>query len=256
MAGTVNIYNIYYGDFSSTVGTQFKSLIDYFAQTVGGSSWYNIMSTYYQTIGGTTTKASNIVTWKKSVATATTQQAGTLSQSQIETVIKNLITSGQLPLDTNGIYAFVFRGDIGVSYGGSSWAGASSTGEWCGLHTSFTLSNSNINYFIAGDTNNAPYPSGCRALSGSTANGNTGADGTVSVYAHELVETVSNTYGAWWDSLPSSTTYGYENGDMCAWTFGTLLPGSSNANAVVGGKKWLLQQNWLPTVGGCRQQYP
>jgi len=257
MTGTVNVYHIYYGDFSSSVGTQSKTLIDFFGSTIGGSSWYNIMTTYYQTSGTTTTYVSNSVVKKASVALATTQQGGSITSAQIVTQITNLINAGTLPNDPNGVYFFIFRGDISVTWSdGSQWAGASSSGQWCGIHDAFGYGGDYIKFSAVGDTNFGSYGAGCQAVRTTTANGNIGADSLVSVYAHELVETVSDWSGAWYDSLSSSATYGYENADMCGWKFGTMLPGSSNANVVIGGRKWLVQQNWLPTVKGCRQQYP
>jgi len=257
MTGTVNVYHIFYGDFSSTVGAQSKSLIDFLGSTIGGSSWYNIMTTYYQTVGSTRTYVSNSVVKKATVALATTQQGGSITSSQIVTEITNLINAGTLPNDPNGVYMFIFRGDIGVTWSdGSQWAGASPNGQWCGIHDAFPYGNDYIKFSANGDTNFGAYGSGCQAVRGTTVNGNIGADSLASVYAHELVETVSNWSGAWYDTLSSSATAGYENADMCSWNFGTMLPGSANANVVIGGKKWLIQQNWLPTVRGCRQQYP
>jgi len=257
MTGTVNLYHIYYGDFSSVVGTQSKQLIDFFGSTIGGSSWYNIMTTYYQTVGTTKTYVSNSVVKKNTVSLATTQQGGSVTSAQIVTLISNLISAGTLPNDPNGVYMFIFRGDISVTWSdGSSWAGASSSGQWCGIHDAFAYGNGYIKFSAVGDTNFGAYGAGCQAVRTTTANGNIGADSLASVYAHELVETVSDWNGAWYDASPTSATAGYENADICAWKFGALLPGSTNANVVIGGRKWMIQTNWLPTVGGCRQQYP
>ena len=240
MTGTINLYNIYYGDFSSASGQEFKTLVDYFASNVGGSSWHNMMTQYYQVIGSTKTYMSNSVVLKANIATSTTTQGGPMSGTQVETIISNLIASGQLPADTNGIYAFIFRGDVQFS----GWLS-----QWCGYHTAYSHSSGKLlKYFVAGDPSTTGSAS-CGSKT-NTPNGNYGADAVVSVYAHELVETTSDYASAWYD-----TASGGENGDLCAWNFGTRLPGSPNANTVIGGKKWLIQQNWVPSYG-CRQQWP
>jgi hypothetical protein len=72
----------------------------------------------------------------------------------------------------------------------------------------------------------------------------------LSVYAHELVEMVSDPeLNAWCDR------YGYENADKCAWKWGTYYySGATNTgyyNEVVGSKRYLIQMNWDPTKGSC-----
>jgi hypothetical protein len=78
----------------------------------------------------------------------------------------------------------------------------------------------------------------CGSLVG-TSNGAPASDAMVSVYAHEIVEAASD---------PELDAYffmnGMENADMCAWMFGSYLPGSVNANMQLGTKKYLVQQNW------------
>ena len=69
----------------------------------------------------------------------------------------------------------------------------------------------------------------------------------VSVFFHETSETVSDATGqAWFD------VNGNENGDKCAWNFGT----TSNYNTYVGQKWWLVQQMWTynpPTDNSANQ---
>ena len=77
-----------------------------------------------------------------------------------------------------------------------------------------------------------------------TVNGNFGADSIASVYAHELVETVTDWASAWFfDST------GLENADQCAWQFGINLA-TQNWNYRVKDKNFLIQLNWA--IGkGC-----
>ena len=69
----------------------------------------------------------------------------------------------------------------------------------------------------------------------------------VSVIAHEFAEIVTNP--------DLSTGYydaaGEENADKCAWQFSNML--SANSNAIVGGKPFLIQDNWnhAPPNSGC-----
>lgn len=69
----------------------------------------------------------------------------------------------------------------------------------------------------------------------------------LSVLAHELTETVTDpNLDAW------MSAQGYENADMCAWTFGLTIKSDTNSDGqlylynMVGrnGQRFLVQQNW------------
>jgi len=247
LTGTAYLYNIYFGTFTGS----FPSLMDNFVTQLGGSNWYNIMQTYYHMIGGQITYASNSLKFVKSIYITPASTTTSITQYDVETYIQNALTNGQLKYDANGIYSFFFPGSYSLTaYDGSAWQV-----NWCGFHTSmWTANNEQLNYQVIGDTTSASQPTRCRVAFTTSPNGNMGFDGAASIVAHEIVETVSDWNGAWLDTA-GADTYGWENGDLCAWTFGTYISGTTNANTVVGGQKYLLQQNWHVTAGGCRQQY-
>ena len=71
----------------------------------------------------------------------------------------------------------------------------------------------------------------------------------VSVLAHEVIETATDPLlSSWFDDN------GNENGDKCAWSFGTtqLTPANAAYNVVFGPRKYLIQQSWVnnPLVTG------
>ena len=77
-----------------------------------------------------------------------------------------------------------------------------------------------------------------------------------SILAHELEEAVTDPdLNAWFDSA------GAENGDKCAWTFGTTYTTSNGALANVhwGSRDYLIQRNWSIPPGlsqVCSMTYP
>jgi hypothetical protein len=83
-------------------------------------------------------------------------------------------------------------------------------------------------------------------------NGNAGADGMASIFAHELEEaTTDPDLNAWYDRR------GMENADKCAWTFGPTYTtaNGSIANVYIGSRDYLIQRNWVNTSGGyCSMQ--
>jgi hypothetical protein len=238
MTGTVKLYNIYFGK----IDTSSKDLIDYFAINVGKSAWYGITTAYYQIVNGITTYISDDVQLGGSISVGSDIVGGHIDGNNITLTISNAISTGLLPLDSNGIYAFMFRGNISIPGFLTSY---------CGYHSSFRYKDGTyLKYFMVGDPSSMSSHSCSAYVNGPTANNDPGADSVVSTYAHELTETVTDYSGAWyWRKNDSS--YGEENADLCAWKFGSLLPGTNNANIIVGSKKFLVQQNWLPRYG-CR----
>jgi len=79
------------------------------------------------------------------------------------------------------------------------------------------------------------------------------ADGMASIIAHELEEaTTDPDLNAWYDQR------GEENADKCAWTFGgtSSAANGSQYNMVLGGRQYLIQQNWVNAKGGyCALSY-
>jgi hypothetical protein len=76
---------------------------------------------------------------------------------------------------------------------------------------------------------------------------NDDADATINVTSHEHNETITDPHGsAWYDRR------GFEDGDKCAWNFGTALnTGPSLYNQSIGTGKYYLQQEWSNKSSGC-----
>jgi hypothetical protein len=233
--GGVNVYVIWYGDWSGNSATQ---IIQDFLSSLGGSPYFNINSTYYN---GSGTKVSNIVTYKGST-TDNYSQGTSLSDAQIQAVVSSAISSGRLANDVSGVYFVLTSADVTANSGFCT--------QYCGWHTHATISGSDIKYSFVG--NPARCLSAC-AAQGTSPNGNAGADGMVSIIAHELEEAVTDPdLNAWYD------TRGLENADKCAWTFGTTYTAAngSYANMKIGARDYLIQQNWVNAGSGyCAKAY-
>jgi hypothetical protein len=229
-AGT-DAYYIWYGTWAP--GNQ--TILRDFATTVGGSRYFGINTTY-------TDKAGLAVANKVTFAGETTD-AGTLtslSDAQIQGVVASAISSGRLPKDPNGVYVVLTAEGVTASSGFLT--------QYCGWHTHATLSGSDIKYSFVGDPT-GPKIANCAQQTTASPNGNPGVDAMISVLAHELEETVTDPdLNAWYDRQ------GAENGDKCAWTFGTTYPaaGGGVANMKLGARDFLIQRNWRAgTAQGC-----
>ncbi len=229
-AGT-NAYYIWYGAWAP--GSQ--TILRDFAAGIGGSPYFGINTTY-------TDRAGLKVANKVGFAGETTD-AGTLTSltdAQIQGVVSSAIVSGRLPKDTNGVYFVLTAAGVTASSGFLT--------QYCGWHTHATLSGSDIKYSFVGDPT-GPKISSCAQQTTASPNGNPGVDAMISVLAHELEETVTDPdLNAWYDRQ------GAENGDKCAWTFGTTYAagGGGLANMKLGSRDFLIQRNWKAGASqGC-----
>jgi len=232
--GTTNVYYIWYGNWAGNTGT---TILTDFANNIGGSPYFNINTTYYNSAG---THVSNSVHYAGST-TDNYSQGTSLSDAAIQTVVSSAITSGRLPKDTNAVYFVLTSADVNASSGFCT--------QYCGWHTHGTISGSDIKYSFVGNPDRCPSSCADQTVG---PNGNAGADGMASIVAHELEEAVTDPdLNAWYD------TRGQENADKCAWTFGTTYTsGGALANVRLGARDFLIQQNWVNATGGyCAMSY-
>jgi len=230
----INAYYIWYGNWS---GNNATTILEDFANHIGGSPYFNINSTYYN---GSGAPVVNSVTFGGST-TDSYSHGSSLSDSAIQAVVSAAISSGRLPKNTSGIYFVLTSADVTASSGFCT--------QYCGWHTYGTIAGSNIKYSFVGNPDRCP--SACEAQTVGP-NGNAGADGMASIIAHELEEAVTDpNLNAWYD------TRGRENADKCAWTFGsTYTVNGALANMKLGTRDYLIQQNWVNASGGyCAKSY-
>jgi hypothetical protein len=227
--GTVNVYYIWYGNWSGNSAT---SILTDLASFIGSSPYFNINQTYYN---GSGTHVSGAVSYVKST-TDSYSRGTSLTDAAIQGVVSDAISSGRLPKDTNAVYFVLTSADVTASSGFCT--------QYCGWHTHGTISGSDIKYAFIGNPDRCP--SACSAQT-TGPNGNPGADGMASIISHELEEaTTDPDLNAWYDNR------GYENADKCAWTFGTTYTAANGAQANVklGNRDFLIQRNWVNASGG------
>ena len=237
MLGTTNAYIIWYGNWG---GSTSSSILTNLLSSMGGSSYFNINTTYYN---GSSTHVSNAVHFGGSTSVA--YPFGTsLTDANIQSIVSGAISSGALPKDTNGVYFVLTSGDVGETSGFLT--------QYCGWHTRGTINGADIKYSFVGDA--SKNLSACAVQTTLSPNGNPAADAMASVIAHELEESVTDPdLNAWYDSR------GYENADKCAWTFGATSTASNGSkyNLTLGGMQYLIQRNWVNASGGlCALKYP
>jgi hypothetical protein len=235
MTGTNTVYFIFYGNWgSNTAQTLLPSLIS----GESGSPYFNINTTYYN---ASNVHVTNSLTYGGSTVVSNTTHGTSLTDANISTIVSEAIAAGKFPKSTSASYMVLTSAEVHETSGFCT--------QYCGWHTHATISSADIKYAFIGNPDQCP--SACAAQT-TSPNGNSGADGMASIIAHELQESVTDPdLNAWYDRQ------GAENADKCAWTFGTESTASNGSkyNVTLGGKQWLIQQNWLE-AGGCTMHYP
>ncbi len=218
-------------------GAQDGSLVGFFLRNLGGSPYFAINSSYTD---GSGRAIVNSVTYTGFWANAANAPTGTqnVTDAQMIAMLQSGFNSGAITYDASTLYIIFTAGKVNLGGGFGS--------QYCGYHThgTVTIGGVAMNALYSAMPYDYAYPGSCTNGSPSP-NNDPGADGEVSVLAHEIEETTTDMMGnAWYD------TRGYENADKCAWTWGPSFNGVSNIT--LGGKAFLVQQNWKNTgSGGC-----
>ncbi len=238
---TINAYYIWYGDWNGQDPTGPPILTD-FISSVGGSSYFNINTTYSDTTGG----VPNAVTFAGQTTVAGTSTS--LSDSDIANIVATALAQFGGTPDPNGVYFVLTAPGVSETSGFlTAYCGWHNHGDFLSGDTTW-----DVKYAFVGNASGASLAK-CSVQTSNSPNGDPGADAMVSVIAHELEETATDPdLNAWYDGS------GEENADKCAWTFGVIGTASngSETNMHLGGRDYLIQQNWLNAQNGmCALSY-
>jgi hypothetical protein len=247
MAAGNRVYTIFWGAASAWESGYISTINTYFANVVidaGKTSNVYYSDTQYSNIDVKTSWGGTANDTNAYPASGCTDKATSicLTDAQLQAEIQAVRQANGWPTTSGGVQSLFFiftpKG-VGSCYG-SSCAYTS----FCAYH-SWTSGSNPLLYA------NQPYAAqGYQVYtcdSGQHPNANN-ADATLNVVSHEHNEAITDPQGsAWYDRQ------GYENGDKCAWNFGTALGtvGGAKYNQVINGAKYYLQQEWSNQRGGC-----
>jgi len=196
------VFYIWYGGWTNNTA---PAILSDLASNIGGSPYFGINTSYTDTTG----RVANNVTFGGS-ATVGYSHGTAIDGTVVRQIVTDVLNAGQLPVTANGVYFVLTSSDVSVAGRNASDAFCLS---FCGWHTHATIQNTDIKFAFIGNPDRCP--AACEAQT-TSPNSNAGADGMASIIAHELDESVSDPdLNAW------ANTGIEENGDLCAWNFGT-----------------------------------
>ncbi len=165
-----------------------------------------------------------------------------LTDPQIRAEITSTLTTDSLPTGMGDIYLVVLPPQVETCLGALDAAAGGTCSDtaysgYCGYHSGATVGSAIALYA------DIPYPTAYSytCIGSESPNGSPTLDSALSLISHEHNETITDPTGLGWrDSV------GNENGDECAWNFGTALGGGAGAqwNQVINGDHYELQQEF------------
>ncbi len=229
MGGATNVYAIFWEPTGNVSGS-YQSLIERYFNDVGSSALYRVNNQYTDSAGNFPSGSRLAATW--------TDNGGYPNSPLLDSDIQNEVThaqsiNGWSSSADNIFFVFTERGqDLCFDSSHSSCA----SNAFCAYHSSF----GNGAIYAA-----MPYAASFNCSTGGKLPNNDDADLTINVTSHEQMEAATdpNPNSGWADSS------GNENGDKCAWTFGSVNGDGSNVN--FNGHPYLLQQEWSNAIDGC-----
>jgi len=246
---TNKVYAIYWVPAGYSVSGSYTSNIDTYFQDVAvdngkTSNVYFSDTQYYQTLGGITKYIKYDTTFGGSYLDTNPYPA---SGCALYGPVTKCLTDGQLRKEINRVKTlmgwkansttefFIFT----AQNVGSCVQGYCAFTYFCAYHS---WAKGNLLYA------NQPYTGTSLPACGVTftPNGDFDSDSTINVVSHEHNEAITDPKGTgWWDKT------GYENGDKCAWNFGSGVNSGHQYNQTINGHNYLLQKEWSNKSKKC-----
>ncbi|MBA3824443.1 MAG: hypothetical protein H0X24_11185 [Ktedonobacterales bacterium] len=237
---------------TTSVSSGYNSLQTQFLSDVGNTSFYNIMTQYYDantvpghiqnssTFGGSYVDTSAYPAHGSDCNTqGSSNPTNCISDSQMQAEITKAQNANGWATSPSSIFIlFTSRGEDTCS----NIVGGCSSTVYCGFH--YYFGSQSQPYAIL------PYNGsgqGCDAGQ-ATPNNNTDADYEISTVSHELFEAVT-------DPQPNRNWTGPlgEIGDACGYKYGTIGLDGGKANESLHGHFYTTQMEWSNAIGNCAQ---
>ena len=225
MLAPKNVYFIWYGSWSGS--TTPPILVD-LALNLGGSAYLDAVTRYPGAVGIAPT---NSVSYAGSINDSYSLGT-TLTRVDPGFVVAGAVANQLLPADPDGIYVVFTSADVNETSGFGT--------EYCGFHSTSSSGGVTLKVVFVGHPDRAPTKCKPQAVG---PNGDAAADAMANVLVNGIFNTIVDPeFTGWYDKFL------LEPADKCAWSFGTTYAttNGARANVALGGRDYLLQQQWVP----------
>ncbi|KAG0740425.1 hypothetical protein G6F57_008807 [Rhizopus arrhizus] len=229
----VNVYIIFYGNWSSTQQQQEQVTFMNFVENISISPWFKILNQYSDNSGRTVTGPLNLA--------AAVNDAGShslnLTNDIHKQIVEDAVNSGYLSpvnrLDSNGVYIIMGGPDVNDS-------------EFCTTNCGYNSYSNDFQYMFIG------YPGRCSSSCmpqvniNSSPNNSPAIDAAITIFSHEIQDILTDPRNNAW--IISENNTNYELGDFCSgkgtvsYQFGNVTQETSGSyNLELAGSKYLVQ---------------
>lgn len=246
---TNTTYLIFWIPSGFTVSSGYVSTITQYFRDVAASSGtlsnvYAVNSQYYDAgghIAHTSTFGGAVTATNAFPANGCTDPGGRttcVSDAQLRTEITTVMGQQGWTGGANKLYFIFTPRSVGSCYAD----GFCAYREFCAYHSALSAGGTTTPYA------NQPYAGSVNGCDSGQHPNADDADATINVASHEHNEAITDPQlNAWYDSD------GEENGDKCAWTFGSPLGGTNGSywNQSINGRHYWLQREWSNASSAC-----
>ena len=171
------------------------------------------------------------------------QDSVCLTDPQLQSEIENVLTARGWHGSTGALFVLMTPNGVGSCFDSST--NQCTTNTYCAYHNSFTDSSGEPVIYA-----NEPYNATINGCDPGSSPNSDDADATINTISHEQNESITDPFGDAWYAAG-----GNENGDLCAWGFGTPIGGTGlgEYNQVINGDHYWLQEEYSNADHGCLQ---
>ncbi|KAL1933685.1 hypothetical protein VTP01DRAFT_7775 [Rhizomucor pusillus] len=235
---TVNVYIIFYGDWTSSESQAEQTTFMNFVDNVSSTPWFSTFKEYTDSNGNKVTGPLNVAA---AVADSGSHGLSLTDTNTHKQIVLDAVNSGYLSatnsLDSNGVYVIMAGSNVNDS-------------QFCHTNCGYNSYSDEFQYMFIG------YPGTCSetcippVINSTSPNESPSIDAAVTIFSHEIQDLLTDPRNDAWIIQANGGTI--ELGDFCAgqnvsqaqW-FGTLQQdeqkNNSNYNIQVGDKKYLVQ---------------
>jgi hypothetical protein len=173
-----------------------------------------------------------------------------VTDQQLQDEIQTAMTANGWPGGLEHVFFLMTPNGVGSCEfaGAASSSNPCSTNRFCAYHSAFGTITDPVIY--ANEPYEGPLPRGeCTGTAQGFPNNDVDAETTINTISHEHNEAITDPLGNAW-----TEANGTENGDLCAYWFGTQIgTGVGAYNQVIDGHRYDLQEEYSNDGAGCKQ---
>ncbi|KAL9549229.1 hypothetical protein MBANPS3_005312 [Mucor bainieri] len=229
----VNVYIIFYGNWSSTEAQQEQTVFMNFIDNISSSPWFNLLKQYTDNNGKAVTGPLNLAAAVNDAGSHTLNLTNTIHKQIVLDAVNSGFLSPVNRLDSNGIYIIMGGPDV-------------SDNDFCKVNCGYNGYSDEFQYMFIGYPGICPDTCIPSVNKASSPNNSPAMDAAITIFSHELQDILTDPRGDGWEIQNSNVTI--ELGDFCSGQgtssdqFGNITQSNTGSyNIEVNDRKYLVQ---------------